>query len=152
MKNRLAMLALFLWLITVGVLGWFFVRGNTTEGSDGRTSILLGTGERNLILGEMRTLLSGTHDILESLDRGDPRTAAQAARAIGTAAAADVNPALMAKLPLAFKSLGMSVHRDMDGFAAAAESGKSPAELRALLTGTLSKCVACHAAWRLDSH
>jgi hypothetical protein len=60
-----------------------------------------------------------------------------------------VNPVLMAKLPLPFKQLGMSVHRDMDDLALAAETGKTTPELLDMLTGTLSKCVACHAAWQL---
>lgn len=46
------------------------------------------------------------------------------------ASAADVNPALMAKLPLPFKSLGMSVHHDMDDLAKAATEGKPAAELQ----------------------
>ncbi len=151
MQNRLSMIALFLWLTTIAVFGWFFVHGNTAMGTDGRTSILLSPGERDFILGEMRGLLSGTRDIMEGLDRGDLKAAAKAARSIGTAAAADVNPTLMTKLPLDFKTLGMSVHGDMDKLAMAAESGKSPAELRAMLTSTMSKCVACHASWRLDA-
>jgi hypothetical protein len=65
--------------------------------------------------------------------------------------AADVNPVLMAKLPLPFKQLGMSVHHDMDALAQAAENGKSPAELQTMLADTLSKCVGCHAAWQLKA-
>ena len=67
------------------------------------------------------------------------------------ASAADVNPALMAKLPLPFKSLGMSVHHDMDDFAKAATEGKPAAELQKQLTNTLAKCVACHSAWQLKT-
>ncbi|TXT26355.1 MAG: hypothetical protein FD134_599 [Gallionellaceae bacterium] len=66
-------------------------------------------------------------------------------------AAADVNPALMAKLPLPFKQLGMSVHHEMDELAVAAESGKPAAELQQMLVSALSKCVACHAAWQIKS-
>jgi cytochrome c556 len=63
----------------------------------------------------------------------------------------DVNPALMAKLPVEFKSLGMSVHHDMDDLAAAAEAGKTSQELLGSLGQTLSKCVACHASWQLQA-
>ena len=38
----------------------------------------------------------------------------QAVRSAGMHMAADVNPALMAKLPLPFKQMGMSIHKDMD--------------------------------------
>jgi hypothetical protein len=65
--------------------------------------------------------------------------------------AADENPLLMAKLPLAFKTLGMSVHRDMDELANAAESGKPTPELLKMASGALAKCVACHAAWQIKA-
>ena len=149
--NKLTLAAILLWLATIAVFAWFFVRGSTTAGSDNRTAILLAHEERALILSEMRNLLSGVHDILDALNHNDTKQAASAARAIGTASAADVNPALMAKLPLPFKQLGMSVHREMDDLAKAAESGKPAAELQAMLTVTLTKCVACHSAWQLKS-
>ena len=38
-------------------------------------------------------------------------------RAVGMGMAADVEPAIMMKLPLPFKQMGMSVHRDFDAIA-----------------------------------
>jgi hypothetical protein len=148
-SGRLAAVAIALWLATIAAFGWFFVHGSTTAGSDQRTAVVLASGERDLILAEMRGLLAGTHDVLDGIDRGDRQRIATAARAVGMASAADVNPALMAKLPLPFKQLGMSVHGDMDALAQAAEAGKPLPELQRMLTGTLSKCVACHSAWQL---
>ena len=148
-SNKVALLAILLWLATIMLFAWFFVRGNTVTGTDNRTAVVLGTGERNLILSEMRGLLAGTHDILEGINLNDPKQIAKAARAVGMASAADVNPALMAKLPLPFKQLGMSVHHDMDDLAQASENGKPASELQNMLTSTLSKCVACHNAWQL---
>lgn len=148
-SNKVALLAILLWLATIMLFAWFFVRGNTVTGTDNRTAVVLGAGERNLILSEMRGLLAGTHDILEGINLNDPKQIANAARAVGMSSAADVNPALMAKLPLPFKQLGMSVHHEMDDLAQAAENGKPASELQNMLTGTLSKCVACHNAWQL---
>ncbi len=72
--------------------------------------------------------------------------AGKAAAKAGMAAAADVNPALMAKLPLEFKQLGMSVHRDMDEIASIADEGEiSAEEILQMTADTLRKCVACHA-------
>lgn len=150
-SSKIALAAVLLWIVTVAVFGWFFVRGNTTAGSDNRTAVVLGAGERELILTEMRNLLGGVQGILEGINHGDMKQAASAARAVGMASAADVNPALMAKLPMPFKQLGMSVHRDMDDLAQAAESGKPAGELQAMLTDTLSKCIACHASWQLKA-
>jgi hypothetical protein len=149
--NKITLAAIALWLATIATLAWFFVHGNTAAGTDGRTAIVLQANERALILAKMRGLLLATHDILDGLDRGDLKQVAQAAHAAGMASAADVNPALMAKLPLSFKQLGMSVHRDMDDIARAADHGAAPGEIMKMLTGTLSSCVACHGSWQLQA-
>ncbi len=150
-SNKIAIASLLLWLVTVAVFAWFFIRGNTAPGTDSRTAIMLAPGERAMILSEMRGLLAGVHDILDAINRNDMKQVASTARGVGTAFAADVNPAIMAKLPLPFKQLGMSVHHDMDDLATAADSGKPAAALQAMLTNTMTKCVACHSAWQLKS-
>lgn len=149
--NKIALAAILLWIITIAVFAWFFIRGNTVAGSDNRTAVMLGAGERVMILAEMRNLLGGVQGILEGINHGDMKQTSSAARAVGMASAVDVNPALMAKLPMPFKQLGMSVHHDMDDLAQAAESGKSATELHTMLANTLSKCVACHASWQLKA-
>jgi hypothetical protein len=74
---------------------------------------------------------------------------AQAARASGAGMAAEVNPLIMAKLPLEFKQLGMSVHEDFDKLAETiAKGADSPIVLRGL-SGITARCVGCHAAYRL---
>jgi hypothetical protein len=150
-SNRLAQIALLLWLVTAAVFAWFFVRGNTAAGNDGRTAVVLQAAERDLVLSEMRGLLVATQGILEGANNGDMQRISKAARAAGMSGAADVNPVLMAKLPLEFKNLGMSVHHDMDDIANAAESGKPPAEILQMASNVLTKCVACHATWQLKS-
>ena len=150
-SNRIALAALLLWAITIAVFAWFFVRGNTTDGADSRTAIVLNAGERELVLSEMRGLLSAVHEILEGANRGDMKRIAEASRQVGTARAADENPSLMAKLPLAFKTLGMSVHRDMDEIAIAADRGQAAPELLKMASNVLAKCVACHASWQIKT-
>jgi hypothetical protein len=150
-SNRLAQIALLLWLFTVAVFAWFFVRGNVAAGNDGRTAVVLQAGERDLILSEMRGLLVATQGILDGANNGDMQRISKAARAAGMAGAADVNPVLMAKLPLELKQLGMSVHREMDDIASVAESGQPPAEILKMASNVLTKCVACHATWQLKA-
>jgi hypothetical protein len=150
-SNKVALTALLLWVITIAVFAWFFIRGNTTAGTDSRTAIVLQSGERDLILLEMRGLLSATQGILEGANQGDMNRIIQSSRSAGMAAAADVDPLLMTKLPLAFKTLGMSVHHDMDEIADAAERGKPVPELLKMTSNTLTKCVACHASWQLNA-
>ena len=53
-SSKIAVFAILLWLITLAVFAWFFIRGNTATGSDNRTAVVLGAGERDLILTEMR--------------------------------------------------------------------------------------------------
>lgn len=151
LTNRLALLAIVLWVATVAVFAWFFVKGNTTAGTDGRTAVVLAAPERSLILGEMRGLLTASQQIVQGIQQGDMKQVAKSARAVGMASAVDVNPALMAKLPVAFKSLGMNVHHDMDDLAQAADNGKSSSELLGMLANTMSKCVGCHSAWQLKT-
>jgi hypothetical protein len=150
-SNKLAQIALLLWLVTVSVFAWFFIRGSTAAGIDGRTSIVLQPRERELVLAEMRGLLAATQGILEGVNQGDMPRIIEAARAAGMAGTAEVNPALMAKLPLEFKALGMGVHHEMDEIAKAAEDRKPAAELLKMTSDTLAKCVACHAAWQLKA-
>jgi hypothetical protein len=99
----------------------------------------------------MRGLLSATQSVLDGVNKGDMQQVAKAARTAGMAGAADVNPALMAKLPLDFKSLGMSVHHAMDDIAIAAETGQPAPEILKMASDNLSKCVACHSAWQLKT-
>ncbi|MDD4978938.1 MAG: hypothetical protein PHI29_09930 [Gallionella sp.] len=149
--RTLSITAIALWLVTIVILATMFVRGNTTTGSDDRTAIVLNTPERDLVLTEMRGLLTSTQAILNGLNRNDMKLVADAARAVGMGSAADVNPSLMTKLPLSFKQMGMGVHHEMDALADAAQAGKSPAEIQGMLSNTLSTCVACHSAWQLKA-
>lgn len=150
-SNKIASIALLLWVVTIAVFAWFFIRGNTTAGTDGRTAVVLQPAERDLVLTEMRGLLSSTQGILEGANQGDVARIILASRAAGMASAADVNPALMAKLPLEFKSLGMSVHHDMDEIAKAAEGGTPVPEILKMTSKAITKCVACHSAWQLST-
>jgi hypothetical protein len=149
--NKFAVFAVVLWVVSALVFGWFFVKGNTAAMEGQRDAIMLSPAERDLALLEMRGLLGSTQGILAGLDKNDMAQVAQAARASGMASAADVNPALMAKLPMSFKELGMSVHHAMDEIAQDAEAGKPSAYILKKLSNTLSSCVACHAAWQLKS-
>ncbi len=150
-SNRTALIALLLWIVTIAVFAWFFIRGHTTAGTDGRTAVVLQANERDLVLSEMRGMLAATQGILEGANKGDMQAVIRAASAAGMGAAADVNPALMAKLPLDFKTLGMSVHHDMDEIAKAAASGTPAPEILNMVSNTLTKCIACHSAWQLQA-
>ena len=152
MRSTLCRIALGLWIVTIGVAGWFFVQGWTTPGTDGRMQILLAPAERDLILGEMRMLLKAVHGVVTGLAGQDPEAdrtqIEQAARSVGMAMAEDVNPTLMAKLPLPFKQMGMSIHRDMDALADGIAQKETSQQILERLSSMMARCTTCHDLYR----
>lgn len=150
-SNKLAQIALLIWVITISIFAWFFIHGNTTAGTDGRIAIKLHPGERDFVMTEMRGLLAATQGILEGANQGDIQRIIKNARSAGMSRAADARPTLITKLPIEFKQLAMSLHGDMDEIAKAAEGGKPIPELLKMTSNTLMKCVACHEAWQIQA-
>ncbi len=151
MKRGLCVAAVILWVLTLATAGWLFVKGWTAEGTDGRTEILLAPVERDLILVEMRQLLKAVDGIIRGLGEPQPDLKAMeaAARGAGTDMAADVEPTMMAKLPLPFKQLGMSIHKDMDALADAIVRHETPQQILQRLSSMTARCTACHDMYRL---
>ena len=147
----LSWLAIGLWVITLFFAALLFIRGQTTPSTDGRREIALAPAERDLVLTEMRTMLTSVHGVVTGAQQNDRPAVAKAARASGMAAAVDLSPQLMAKLPLEFKQLGVSVHKRFDQLAAHADAGASRDEMLTTLGTQLSACIACHAEYRLTA-
>ena len=152
MRSTLCRVALGLWIMTIALAGWFFVKGWTTEGTDGRMQIVLAPAERDLILGEMRVLLKAVHGVVTGLagqgQEADRTQMEQAARSAGMHMAEDVNPALMVKLPLPFKQMGMSIHKDMDTLADAIVQKETPQQILQRLSSMTALCTGCHDMYR----
>jgi len=149
---RLGMVAVVLWVVTLVAAGWFFVNGLTIKGTDGRMEIRLAPNERDLILGEMRQLLKAVHGVVTGVagqdQPADRQQMEQAARAAGMGMAADVNPAIMVKLPLPFKQMGMSIHKDMDALADAIAQKETPQQILQRLSSMTARCTTCHDMYR----
>ena len=141
-----------LWVVTVAGAGWFFVKGWTVKGTDGRMEISLAPSERDLILGEMRQLLKAVHGVVTGVagqdQAADRQQIEQAARAAGMGMAVDVNPAIMAKLPLSFRQMGMSIHRDMDALADAVANKETSQQILQRLSNMTARCTTCHDMYR----
>lgn len=144
------------WLLAIVVIlaaaaGYRLIMGGHTHpSSDGRAEIVLAPADRDLVLAEMRGFLSAVQGITAAVSRDDLATAAEQARGMGLAAVGQIPVSLMQALPLEFKQLGNSVHADLDQLALDAEQlGDRDHTLRQL-GDILSKCVACHAAYRLS--
>lgn len=77
----LSITAIGLWLVTIAVVAFFFVRGQTRVALDGRTTVLLASDERNLVLTEMRDMLEAVQVVVDGVRAGDLKQVAQAAHA-----------------------------------------------------------------------
>jgi len=153
MKPNFCRAAVILWVATLGVGGWFFVKGVTKTGSDGREEIILAAAERDQILAEMRSLLKAVDGLIRGLGEPnpDPRQMEATARAVGMNMAADVEPTIMAKLPLPFKQMGMSIHKDMDALADAIVRHETPQQILQRVSSMTARCTACHDMYRFKA-
>lgn len=146
--SKFAVVALALWAITIPAAVYLFFSGYTAKGSDGREVVLVTSVERVQILEEMRALLQATADITGALARDDNAAIASIAKPVGTAAMEGESPALLAKLPFAFKEGGVRVHTGFDELASAALSGAPTPQLTAMLSSLLTTCTSCHASYK----
>lgn len=150
MGRHIGKIALILWLITIVGAGAYVMSGGASKQVVGnRMAIVLSEQDRDLVLDEMRTMLSSTQQIIDGLSRGDRQQVVQAAKLAGMGSAIDLDPNFLAKLPLDFKTLGFSMHSDMDAISKAASQGATERELTSMLGATLTKCVGCHSAWEI---
>lgn len=150
--RRLGQLSLVLWVLTVAVFGWFLIKGNTIHtDSSQRQVILLSEQEKSLVLAEMRTMLESTQKIVQGFAVNDRAMIQSAAKTAGMGSAIDLDPVFLAKLPLDFKTLGFSMHADMDAIGKAAEGGADAQEINKMLSNTLLKCVGCHSTWQIST-
>ena len=65
--------------------------------------------------------------------------------------ATDTEPAIMAKLPLPFKQMGMSIHKDMDALADAIVQHETPQLILQRLSSMTTRCTACHDMYRFKA-
>jgi len=127
----------------------FLIEGSVEEAEDGRTAILLTTGERDFVLSEMRGFLEAVQGIVAAIGDEDMAVVASIATPVGSAAIGGETAALLGKLPLEFKTLGMATHGLFDDLASTARSGKATA-VTAELGVLMQNCTHCHAGYRFD--
>jgi hypothetical protein len=116
---------------------------------DTRVVLELTPAERNMVLQEMRMFLDGVQKMTGALGGQDMQAAADAARNLGQKMVHEVPPALRAKLPLEFRQLGSSVHRDFDQIALDAEGMKDVGTTLNQMSATLKKCASCHSMYQI---
>ena len=119
------------------------------EEADNRQTVPLTEGQRNLVLTEMRHLLSGVETILKALAKNNMSAVADAASALGANMEHHSEHTLHAVLPKEFMQLGMSMHQDFDKIAADALALKDTKHTLAQVGETMSKCNSCHVLYQI---
>ncbi|TGM72856.1 hypothetical protein EHR01_16655 [Leptospira mtsangambouensis] len=145
--------AIGLWIVTVITLGYFFYFGSTSRSLDNRTAIHLTPAERQLVLTEMRALLTAVNGMLSGLADKDYEGAAKAADAVGMGLVASLEhqeKTILLKLPVEFKKLGFGTHEKFDSIAAKIRNKQEIHTLLKEMDELTRNCVACHASYKID--
>ena len=129
----------------------FILSGSVAPSSDGRQALLLEPGERDLVLAEMRAFLEAVQSITAAVGKKDSAKVAVEARKVGAAAQQAVPGSLVGKLPLTFKKLGFDTHKKFDMLALDADELEDTEHSLQQLSELMQNCVACHAAYRIDT-
>ena len=149
--NKKCLLAVgVLLLLIAGGAYKFLIQGSVSESTDGRMSLLLNAGERDLVLEEMRAFLTSVQMITQGISENDMGLVAEYARKAGKAAQGEVPGTLIGKLPMEFKKLGFDTHTKFDQLALDAEDLGDGSHALTQLATLMQNCIACHAAYRID--
>lgn len=125
---------------------------SVTAAADDRALIKLSEKERNMVLHEMRMLLSGVQGITDGLARNDMAAVSESAKPLGMDMASEMTPGLREKLPKEFMRMGKSVHMAFEQIAADADAKRDRELAMRQLSDTLQTCVACHDAFAIGSN
>ena len=127
------------------------------NGTDTRQAIALDAREKHFLLSEMRQFLAVVQRILAASHAGDMKEVAQAATSAGLKAHqadfADPNSlvhGIRKKAPKEFFPLGKATHEAFDEIASVASAIGDKDTVNKMLADNLQRCVACHAAYRVD--
>jgi len=151
MNKKCFGIILFLLFVVAGGIYKFIFQGSVSVNTDGRMALHMNSGERELVLSEMRAFLTSVQKISKGISENDMKMVAEYARKSGRAAQGEVPGSLMGKLPLQFKQLGFDTHTKFDQLALDAEDLGDSNHALAQLSTLMENCIACHATYRIDS-
>ena len=150
MSKICSVVIVLLLLVIAGGIYKFIFQGSASEGTDGRMAIHLTSGERDLVLTEMRAFLESIQQVTKGITADDMKLVAEYARKSGKAAQGAVPGTLVGKLPIQFKKLGFDTHAKFDQLALDAEEFGDSEHALLQLSLLMENCVGCHAAYRFD--
>lgn len=117
---------------------------------DTREMLRLPPDERHLVLLEMRNFVVAMQQIMDGLAKDNMQLVAGAAQTMGSGAANEVPPRVVAKLPETFKTLAGKVHVTFDAIALDADALGDINHTVSQLAELTQHCVACHAIYQID--
>jgi cytochrome c556 len=148
--RTLLWIALGLWVVLAAAVGYAWLRATVTTAPDYRTALSVTRAEEAFVREQMRTMLANVQVLTGALAAGDRERAVQVARAAGAGGEGLLAaPALMLRLPPAFRELAGQMHAGFQVVADAARGGASTEAVLGKLELTLATCVGCHASFRL---
>ena len=118
---------------------------------DQREIVVLDEESRAFVINEMQQFVSGLQQALTALAQDDMKGVSVALRPLGMQGMSNAPPTLMSTVPVGFRQIGMPIHMAFDKLANAAEKGASSVEILSGLGEAMNRCVACHAAYRIEA-
>ncbi|MCC6275352.1 MAG: hypothetical protein IT569_05820 [Leptospiraceae bacterium] len=154
MKNKIVLFSGWIvWAMTVVLSASLFIRGNAVKSEDNRTAIVLNKSEKELVLSEMRILLTVIQETLILLSKEDHVAASKKSREAGMDLVNNLaasEKSILVKLPMEFKKLGMGTHDGFDDFAKSIQEKKSYPVLLKELGELTNRCVVCHRSYKIE--
>lgn len=147
--KKLTVVSLFM-AMTPGITAAEATKNGNTEDPDLRSMLRLPSDERHLVLTEMRNFVIAMQAIMDGMVRDDMSKVSEAARAMGSGAANEIPPHVVAKLPDTFKMLAGKVHMTFDAIALDAEAMGDIEHTVGQLADLTQHCVSCHAIYQID--
>ncbi len=136
-------------LVIISLFVYKFTSGSVEPYADGRTSVVLTSDERNLILDEMRAFLVSVQGVSQAITENDMEKINQLAHQAGMAAEEGTPGSLLSKIPLSMKKMGFGVRGQFDDIAELAKAQTDTVVIRKKLDSLMQTCIACHAIYRL---
>lgn len=122
----------------------------TIEDPDVRIKLSLPPDERHMVLLEMRNFVVAMQIILDGLAKDDMAKVSVAAKAMGSGAANEIPPRVVAKLPDDFKMLAGKVHTTFDAISLDAEQLGFAEHTISQMADLTQHCIACHGMYQVD--
>ena len=155
-------------VILAGGIGW--TQSGVGQQQDTRQAIQLPALQRDMVLTEMRGMLTAVNGILRGLAARDTALMRSSAESAGMAAmmrgegmggaGRGMHPAggmgmgggrgMGPMLPTEFRALGHQTHAAFDSLAKRIAAGAGPDTITARLARITDNCLACHATYRLE--